>query len=247
MNYDCYTLDTSERRRYYIFSISLLAFVGYLFYKSAAAMLILAGAARFGEPYYCRYLSERRRRELSDQFRDFLYAISASVAAGRQMETAIEEAEQALLLLYQEQDCMCRELSHMVRAMKESNQPVSALLQEFAGRSGISDIEQFVEIYCVCETTGGNLESVIQKTVSVLLEKIDFFSEIEIMTAQKRFEANILAGISIGMIALLNVISPGYLQPLYVTLQGRVIMSAALAGIVAAYVWSIRLTRISLG
>lgn len=243
MSYDTYILSEKEKKTYYMVSIAVFLFLGYLFYQSLLAMVLMVWAARILEPQYCSYMAKRRREQLCGQFRDFLYSVGASFSSGRQMESAILEAQEMLTVAYGGDAVLCRELSYMAQGIRESRQSVESLLTDFAQRSGISDIRQFVNVYCICKTTGGDLQRVVEKTVETLLDKISVRRELHVITAQKRMEANVLAGISVGMIALLNLVSPEYLQALYCTIQGRIVMTAAAVGIGGAYAWSIKLTE----
>ena len=64
------------------------------------------------------------------------------------------------------------------------------------------------------------------------------------MTAQKKFEGKIISVMPLIVILFLNVFSPDYLEPLYTTLAGRMIMTIAIAGLGAAFYLTERLTDI---
>lgn len=244
--YSQYSLSSKEKKVYYRCSILASLLLGFLFYKSFFMSILFFGFTIKGERVFANYLAEKRRSELTDQFRDFLYSVSASISAGRQMPEALQEAKENLLLLYPKEALICRELDYMVRGIYESKLAVEVLLKDFAARTELPDICQFVEVYCICKTTGGNLQRVIEKTVSVMIDKININREIRVLTVQKRLEANILTLIPLAIIAFLNVMSPTYLIALYTTLQGRILMTVALLGIGGAYAWSMKLTRIEL-
>ena len=60
--------------------------------------------------------AERRMNLLTVQFKDLLYSLSASVAAGRQMGEALVEAEQNLAVMYEAKEpimksCVMRDQS----------------------------------------------------------------------------------------------------------------------------------------
>ncbi|WP_324823844.1 hypothetical protein [Sinanaerobacter sp. ZZT-01] len=241
-----YKLNPKERKTYYICSGFACFFLGYLFYESLIMGLIFCALAIKGESVFSHYLAEKRRIELTEQFRDFLYSISASVSAGRQMPEALQEAKENLLLIYSNDAILCRELDYIVRGIFESKESAETLLKDFAERTELPDICQFVEVYCICKTTGGNFQRVIEKTVSIMLDKMNINREIRVLTVQKRLEANILTAIPLTVIAFLNVVSPGYLKVLYTTIEGRLLMTVALFGIGGAYAWGMKLTRIEL-
>ncbi len=66
------------------------------------------------------------------------------------------------------------------------------------------------------------------------------------LTAQKQLEGRIISAMPLLVIMGLNVFAPDYLTVLYTTLAGRLIMTAALGGILAAFLISQKLLDISI-
>ena len=66
------------------------------------------------------------------------------------------------------------------------------------------------------------------------MEKIEIDEEIRVMTVQKIFEGRIISLMPIGIILFLRLVSPEYLQIMYETVTGRLLMTVALACIVYA-------------
>jgi len=244
--YDSYTLSLRENIGYYLISGFFLAVVGYLFYHSLLCSILLIALSHPGKKVYLAHKVEKRKTELSHQFRDLLYSLSASFATGRQMKEALEEAEEGLQLIYDRDTPICLELSHMIRLMKESKESEEELLKDFAFRSGIADIRNFVDLYIIGKKTGGNMVKVVIKTTNVLLDKIDIQLEIHKLTAQKKLESYIITALPFLVILFLKLSSPNYLNVLYETLLGRVLMTMALIIILIAYLWSMKLTKIEI-
>ncbi|NLY71922.1 MAG: hypothetical protein GX076_09645 [Clostridiales bacterium] len=117
---------------------------------------------------------------------------------------------------------------------------------DFAIRSNVEDIRNFVDIYSICKRTGGNMEKVIMKAIDVLLDKIDIKREIHKLTAQKRMESYILTAIPFILLLFLHIVSPNYLSVMYETIEGRIIMTLALFTIVSSLLWNLKLTDISI-
>ena len=92
-----------------------MAGVGFLFYKSKLIIILFIALSYPIEKYYVKQLAQKMRRELSYQFRDLLYSLSASFATGRHMQEALIEAESGLKLIYDEKAAINRELAHMVK------------------------------------------------------------------------------------------------------------------------------------
>ena len=244
-DYSSYTLSAKEKRRYFLISAASLFLTGYLFYKNIILSLCLALLTVPLQKRWQSHLAEKRRETLTAQFRDLLYALSASVSAGRQLPEAFEEAREQLALSYGQESLIYGEVDGMVRGMRESRMPPEELLRDFAARSHIPEVGQFVRICCICRRTGGDMERVISKTSALLMEKISVRREIRTVTAQKRLEANILTLMPVGMVLILNLLSPDYLAVLYQGPAGRAVMTAALGGVALSYHISRRITEIS--
>ncbi|MDO4553267.1 MAG: type II secretion system F family protein [Bacillota bacterium] len=216
----------------------------YLFYHSAvlsAVSLVLAfPLARL----WSQRREEQLRRRLSWQFRDLLYSLSGSFATGRQMKEALEEAEENLKLIYGPEEPIRREVSRMVREMREQKASDEQVWQDFALRSRLEDVRSFAEVYSVCKHSGGNLERVVMKGTEILAEKISIHRDIHAMTVQKQWEARILTAMPLLVIFFLQLSSPDYMEVMYRTLTGRLLMTLALLAIGGAYLWSLKLTEI---
>ena len=173
-----------------------------------------------------------------------LYSLSASVATGRNMAKALAEAFENLKLMYKDETPLMGELRYMVKSISENRDNEEKLLIDFAGRSCLEDIRNFVDVYLACRETGGDMEKVIESTSEVIMDKMSIEREIKTLTAQKQFEGKIISIMPVLVILLLNVFSPDYLEVMYLTIQGRLIMTLALAGILFAYFLTIKYTRI---
>ena len=244
LSYDTYTLTMKEKRDCAIISGVCLFIVSYIFYRSALVSALSVLAVPVCARQYAIALGERRRELLLTQFRDFLYSLSASFAAGRQMRDGLAEARDNLRLMYDDKSPMLREISGMLVKLDESRASEEEVLRDFAGRSSIMDVRSFFDTYFICRMTGGDVNSAISKTSEMLIEKIGVEREIKAITSQKRFEGKIISVMPVAVILLLNVASPEYIEVLYTTATGRVIMTAALAGIAYSYHAIMKLTRI---
>lgn len=239
-----YELNCKEKNRFLLLCGAALITVAYLFYHSVFISCLFAFFAYPALKPYRSYLAEKRRKELKEQFRDLLYSISASVSTGRQMPEALQESEQNMRLIYKDNSMIVLELSHIVKRLVEYRESEEDLLKDFANRTSIDDIADFVDIYLTCRETGGDFIKVLSKTSDVIMDKIMIEKEISTITAQKQFEAKILTAIPLTIVLLLQLISPDYLAVMYEELKGRILMTAALIGIGISYFWSMRLTRI---
>ena len=98
-------------------------------------------------------------------------------------------------------------------------------------------INDFVNVYVICRSMGGDLERIITHTTEILTDKMAIDREIRALTAQKKVEGRIISLMPFLMLLMMNLFSYSYVEPLYTTAAGRILMTAALA----ATVWGIYL------
>ncbi len=239
-----YELNFDEKIRFLILSGLGLLIIAYLFYHSILLSLLFSCLAYPGLGPYRSYLAEKRRKQIKEQFRDVLYSISASVSTGRQMPEALLEAEQSMKLIYKEDSLIVLELSYMVKRLNEYRESEEEILKDFASRTCIEDISDFVDIYLTCRETGGDFIKVLTKASEIIMDKITIEREIRTITAQKQFEAKILTAIPLIILLFLQLVSPDYLSAMYEGIKGRILMTLALICLGFSYFWSMKLTKI---
>ncbi len=244
--YDIYVLSPREKVQFYLVGYGAAFLLMEIFYDSW--LLALAGGflCVFFLPEYKGHLQQKRQALLVAQFRDMLVAISASVAAGRPMNRALQDAEDSLRLVYKEDSPLVEELQQINHRIAHNRESEEILLKDLAQRSGLEDLRAFAEVYALCRHLGGDMTQVITETTAILTEKMRILREIHTLTAQKQLEGRIITIMPIGVIACLNIFSPDYLEVLYTTLTGRLVMTIALGGIVFAHVLTGRILAIEI-
>ncbi|MFR8266639.1 MAG: type II secretion system F family protein [Clostridia bacterium] len=230
-DYTKYELTGREKRIFYFAGYGSVFFVVYLFYHSILLSAVSGCLVYFLQPLVERQLAERRMNLLTVQFKDLLYSLSASVAAGRQMGEALVEAEQNLAVMYEAKEPIMKELCYMRINLVENKESDKVLLKDLATRSKNEDINNFVQVYATCRSMGGDLEKIIGHTSEILSDKMAIEREIKVITAQKKTEGRIISMMPLAMLLMMNVFSYSYIEPLYRTAGGRIIMTGALVGV----------------
>ena len=244
IDYSTYDISNKQRNSFVLVGYISIFFLCLLFYHSFFLSAICGLGIFFLIESYKKYMAEKRRAFLIVQFRDLLYSLSASIATGRQMTESLSEALENLKMIYKEETPMIQELKYIVKSANENRGNEEKLLINFAVRSKSEDIKNFVDVYLACRETGGNMEQVVSKASEILMDKLTIEREIKTMTAQKQFEGKIITVMPIAVVFFLNIFSPSYLEKMYITLAGRLIMTLALSGICFAYWLTMKLTKI---
>ena len=217
-----------------------------LFYDNVLLCGILSvPAALIFLGYYRRILVERRRWQLTIQFKDAMESLVSALSAGYSLENSVREASGDLKLIYSPEDIIRKEFDHMRRRM-ELKASVETLMKELGERSGVEDIMMFSEILGTARRTGGNLVRIMRQTSSNIAEKIEVRREIETLVAGKKMEAACMTAVPLLMILYLRIFSPGFLDPLYNNFMGGMVMTGALAVYGAAFLWGQHIMKIEL-
>jgi tight adherence protein B len=228
IDYSVFELSINEKVFALVFSGIVIFMIGYIFYKNVAIALFFSTASFYFLRIRRRQLLQRRRTELTDQFKQALFSISSSLSAGRSFENSIQETIQDLQMLYANPQTYIILEFNRIGQMLRNGENVESALKQFSDRAKIEDIRNFTEVLAICKRSGGNLVEVIRRTAAMIGEKIEIQQDIALLIAQKRFESRILSFAPLVIVALLSFSSPDYMFPLYEGYIGRIIMTLAL-------------------
>ncbi|NGZ76011.1 pilus assembly protein TadB [Saccharibacillus sp. VR-M41] len=227
-DYTTYKLAGYEKMLSMIVVGGVLFAVGLLFYKIWLLALLLTLPALKAPKMWQKRQIERKRMLLKLHFKQALYSLSSSMAAGRSVENAFREAAADLTLLYPGGNSdMIRELE-VITTRLEYGEPIESALLDFGRRAQIEDIDNFIDVFVTCKRTGGDLIEVVRRTSTVIGEKMDIQQDISVMIAQKKFESNILLGTPFIFILFINASAPEFMAPLYGTPMGIILATVGL-------------------
>lgn len=236
-DYSIYHFSKKEIAVLLVEGLFILTVFALLFYDSPIA--ILAGSP-FLYFFYKKQRVQKARKQrecLLLHFKEAILSILSSLRAGYSVENAFVEACQDLRIQFGEQDCMVRELLNINRNTA-NNIPVETSLMNLALRSGCEDVQDFAQIFVIAKRTGGDMGKIIEKTASMISQRIEMREEILTLLASKRYEQRVMNLVPLGIIAYIGFSNPGYFDPLYHNLSGAVIMTA----IIACYLFSLWLS-----
>ncbi|WP_322923134.1 type II secretion system F family protein [Paenibacillus campi] len=238
-DYTTYELRIAQRVGCMVMCGAVFAVIGYLFYHHWIMSIVLACLTSFTPRLLRNYLLERRRSALSAHFKQALYSLSSSLAAGRSVENGFREAAQDLRILYPDGDNdMIRELTIITTRM-DYGQPIEQALEDFSVRAANEDIANFADVFITCKRTGGDLVEVVRKTSTIIGEKLDIQQDIAVMIAQKKFESYLLMATPFVFLIFLNMVAGDFMKPLYGNPLGIVVSTLCLLALTGCF-WMIR-------
>ena len=243
-NYNDYRMAKIEI--FFAASAAMLAVfaTAYVFYRSMLLCIALSPLGLLYLPYRRKQQIIKRRDALKQQFRDMLYSLSSSLMAGKTMESALREVRGDLEILYPDTEtAILREVDIILRRML-LNETIDVALNDLAVRSGIDDIDSFCNVLATCRKMGGNLVEIVKNTTNILGDKMEIKNEIDVLLAQRKFEKKVLNIMPVALVFILSMTAKDYIEPVFTTMMGRLVMSAAIALIAISWFISEKIMNI---
>lgn len=166
------------------------------------------------------FKAKRRRRKFTSQLPDTLQLLAGSLRAGYS--------------LIQGLDAVAKQVeapmgSELTRALAEARlgRPVEEALQEVSDRMASEDFEWAVMAIKIQREVGGNLAELLMTVSNTMIERERLRREVRALTAEGRMSAIILVGLPPAICLLITIMNPGYMQPLFSSLIGQVLLVAA--------------------
>ncbi len=220
------------------------AFIGYVFYRSIYAVLIIGMIMMWFIVIQRRELMIKRKEVLLQQFKDAIYIVSTSLSVGKSLMNAIDESARELGKIYLGENAfMVKELEVMYMRLS-MNSTVESVFKDFSDRANVEDIRHFSNILRVGKSKGANINELIRKTSQVIGDKIQIQKDMTTIMTAKRFELRIMTVMPIFFIAFITKSSPELMEPVYTVLLGRIAMTLALILFGTAYFVGERIVRI---
>ena len=235
-DYNEYELTGGERMLAIAAMGALGAALAFVFYKNPiiSALGLLLGL--MGPKLQKRRKVAARKAELNNQFKDLLNALSSTMGVGISLKDAIPRARQDLAMLYPSEDAIIlRELDHMIQRLELQVDPIK-LFESLGSRSGNDDILSFASVLRGGQGRGIDLVELVRRTAHVLSEKMQVKQEIEVKVAAIKMDQKILLIMPVLIVGMMQLIAPDYMQALYDSPAGYVIITVGLA-LIGVSVW----------
>ena len=250
LNYHAYVMSAGEKLLYSLAAFLVGGFVGLLFYGglfknggvatsmafiSKVVVFVVVGcvAVKLFLPIRTTQLLEKRRKTLRLQFRDMLESLTTSLASGSTVLQAFDDAYNDMRMQYSDQAYITVELFQISEA-RRNNVNLVVMLNDFAKRSGIEDIEDFANIFSIGDSSGGRINDIVRQTHSVICEKMQIENEIDSKMSANRLELNIITCAPILIVAMLKFSNQTFAEN-FATPVGVIAMTVGVVLFVVAY------------
>jgi tight adherence protein B len=192
--------------------------------------------AVFGAAKFPAIRIARRRKKLAEQLPDALSLIASSLSAGhtflRAIQMMCEEADPPL----------SDEFSRVVYEVR-LGAPLVDALERMAERVGLADFKWVVQAIRIQQTVGGRLADLLHTLADFIRARDEVRREVDVLTAEGKFSAYILGAMPVFILLAVQVMSPGYSEPLFHG-KGLIALGASCTLVVAGMASILKMVKI---
>jgi len=190
-------------------------------------------------------LARLRAQVLRDHLQEALLSLATSLKAGQSLPHALQRCAVDLRRLHPGGGHLVRELEVSAREV-ELGTPVDEVLLALRDRVPLEEVSALVEALITTRRRGGNIVEVMGNVAHMVADRLAVEREIQVMTAQKRTEAAILAVIPLGIYLVVRLANPAYLAVFHATLWGQVALGLIFLTVAGGYWMAQRIAHIDM-
>lgn len=219
---------------YLLQGVGCICLIAYVFYRSYIAVFFLLPLLYFFWKGKKKERIKNQKQKLRLEFREMMNSLIAGLEAGYSVENAFLRSEGDLVMLFGSRSFMVNELGYMKKALR-NNRNLEDVLENFALRSHIKDIEDFAQVFRIAKRSGGDLPQIMKSSADMIAEKMEVQRKIDTIISAKKLEQSIMNVVPFAIILYVDFSSPGFFESLYHNVTGILIMTALLAVYLFAY------------
>ena len=172
-----------------------------------------------------------------------LISISDGLKTGYSVENALKDSYKDMCSMYGKESEICKEIQIMISQM-QLNTGTEQVVWEFSKRVPLKNTRLFAQIFQVAKRTGGNMPEIIKSVTDDIVLKEETKEEINAAITEKRLEQRVMTIIPMFIIIYITVSSPGFLDVMYESILGRIIMTVCMIAYFAAYIWGEKIIQV---
>ena len=191
-------------------SAGTLALAAALFGLTGVWVFALGGLAAgpLAATGFVRWRIAKRRKAFEAALPDALTLIASSLSAGHTFLRAIQ------MMCEEAEPPMSEEFGRVV-AETRLGDPVVDALARMAKRLEVRDLDWVVQAIRIQQTVGGRLADLLHTLADFIRAREEVRRDVAVLTAEGRISAYVLTALAPFMFLAIQVVSPGYLKPMF--------------------------------
>jgi tight adherence protein B len=150
----------------------------------------------------------KRLQSFNDHLADTITLVANALRAGASFLQAIE------LVVRESQPPISTEFNRVIREVN-LGLPFEQALANMVRRVRSEDLELMTTAITIQHQVGGNLAEILDSIAFTIRERIRIKGEIRVLTSQQRMSGYVVAALPIGIVIILSVIAPNFMEPMF--------------------------------
>jgi tight adherence protein B len=202
------------------------AFLVHFISGSLLVSLVFAAAVPLIVRWYLKRSLARVRNMFAEQLPDNLQVLSSALRAGHSFVGALS------VVVNDAPEPAKTEFSRVV-ADEQLGVPIEDALRVVVERMENRELEQVALVAALQRETGGNTAEVLDRVTDTIRERFELRRTVQTLTAQGRLSRWVLTLLPVALLAVITLVNPGYIEILYHSLAGRILLVLAAISVTA--------------
>jgi tight adherence protein B len=121
---------------------------------------------------------------------------------------------------------------------------LTTALRGVADRMRNDDLAWVTDAIAIQQEVGGNLAEVLDAVGATIRDRNQIRRQVQALSAEGRISAVILIALPFGIAGIISLVNPGYLEALFETTIGKVLVAVGAVLMVTGIVWIRRIVKI---
>ena len=215
----------------------IMGILGFLVLNSPLGAVVGVTIAWLASMSWIRSRRARRQRSFGDTLPDFLMLLASGLRSGLSFNHALESAAS------EDKGEVGRQIRRALREVQIGAQLDEALM-DCADRMDNEDLRWTVTALSIQREVGGNLSTILETASSTIKSRDELRREVRTLSAEGRLSGYILIGLPLGVLAFLIVIRRDYVELLWTTSLGLLMLGLMGVLMVVGWFWMRAIVRI---
>jgi tight adherence protein B len=200
---------------------SLLALLAIkLITGSLLVAVVVAAAIPLGVRSLLKRKLAKQRKLFAEQLPDNLQVLASALRAGHSFIGALS-------VVVNDAPEPARSEFQRVVADEQLGVPIDEALRVVVQRMDSRELEQVALVGAMQRETGGNTAEVLDRVTDTIRERFELRRTVQTLTAQGRMSRWVLTFLPVGLLLIITLVNPGYMQVMYDRTAGRVLLVIA--------------------
>jgi len=174
--------------------------------------IVIAVVAAFAFPYLCwavvKIKVTRRAQAFERQLPEALSLIAGSLEAGHTFLRAVE-------MMVEEIEAPMSEEFERLLSETRLGDPLMDALDRMNDRLAIPDLAWVIQALRIQQTVGGKLADLLNTLAEFMRQREEIRREVRVLTAEGRLSGNVLGGLPLFFMLIMQVLNPGWMTPMF--------------------------------